>query len=99
MNDSKLKHLFEQARKDAPPVPPPDFTFGTLARLHPKDGPESPTLFDQLNALFPRLAFAAVVVIALCIAGELWLSSASETDLSTGVAQVSENWSFAGDGF
>jgi len=98
MTDFKLRQLFDQARKEALPVPPPDFEFETLRRIRAEQRPASATVFDQLNALFPRLALAAVLMIALCVAGDLWFSSAADSDLASGVAQVSENWLFAADG-
>ena len=53
------------------------------------------SLFDQLGELFPRLALAATLVIGLCVAADLCLSTLAPMDLSESVAQVSEQWLFA----
>jgi hypothetical protein len=59
--------------------------------------PRAATVSDQLNALFPRLAFAAVAAIALCAAAD-WFDAIAQTSLTDGVTQLSQQWLLTGDG-
>jgi len=106
MNEKKLQRLFAAARKDAAPLPPDgfvpaDFVADVLrqVRNEPAVGQPVPaTIFDQLNALFPRLALAAAAVIILCIAADFGLTSAGLPELGDGAAQLSSQFDLNGDG-
>jgi len=92
MKDSKLKQLFTAARNEAAPPPPPGFADDVLRAV--RRGPAGGTagtgsLFDQLNVLFPRIAFAAVAVIVLCVALDFGATSAGLLELGDGTAQLS----------
>ena len=52
-------------------------------------------MLEQLSAMLPRLAAGAAVVIALCLATDLCLSSFVQPDLSAGLNQLAEQWLFA----
>lgn len=95
MNEKKLQRLLAAARQDVAPVPPADFAADVLrqVRLEPPAGrPEAATVFDQLNALFPRLALVAAAVIILCIAADFGLTSAGLLELGDGAAQLSSQF-------
>jgi hypothetical protein len=97
MNEDKLKKIFTAVRKENPPVPAAAFDFLVMQAIKHEPAPRAATVFDQLDALFPRLAWAAVVAIALCIAGD-WLDAGAQTSLTEGVAQLSQQWLLTGDG-
>lgn len=95
MNNRKLKQLFALARQDTAPAPPEDFAADVLRAIRrepPAPAPETISLLDQLNLLFPRLALAASAVIVLCLALDYGLTVAGVPSLSDGVAQLSAQW-------
>jgi hypothetical protein len=101
MNEKKLQRLFDAVRQDAAPVPPSDFAVDVLRQARNEPPPAQPapaTIFDQLNALFPRLALAAAAVIVLCIAADFGLTSAGLLELGDGAAQLSSQFDLNGDG-
>lgn len=91
MKDHKLKQLFAAARNEAAPPPSPGFAEDVLraVRREPETTARTASLFDQLNALFPRVAFAAVAVIVLCVALDFGFTSAGLLELGDGSAQLS----------
>jgi hypothetical protein len=101
MNDNKLKQLFAAARKDSTP-PLTDSAAGNFAadvlravRLVPPPKPaESATIFERLDALFPRIAVAAVAVIILCVAADWGLTAAGLPGVSDGAAQLTSQYLF-----
>lgn len=98
MNDEKLNQLFQAARRDPPPSAEPGFENLVLAALRNDSQhaePEVVSLFDQLGRWFPRLACAAVVIIALCVVADFGLTALAQTNLTDGVAELSEQWLFA----
>ena len=92
MNERKLNKLFEAAGNEMPPVPSDDFESRVMRAICRPPESEENSLTDQLNFLFPKLAFAAVAVIVVCVAGELALNLPGLTE---GVAQISDQWLFA----
>jgi hypothetical protein len=102
MNEKKLKQLFASARNEPAPAPPEDFAADVLraVRHEPPAGvPQTLSLFDQLNLLFPRLVVASAAVIALCVAADLGLTAAGVPDLGDGISQISAQWFLAPGGF
>jgi hypothetical protein len=97
MNEDKLGKIFAAARKENPPVPAEGFDFLVMQALKHEPAPRAATLSDQLNTLFPRLACAAIVIIALCVAGD-WFDTGAQTSLTDGVTQLSQQWLLTGDG-
>jgi hypothetical protein len=97
MNEDKLGKLFTAVRKENPPMPVAGFDFLVMQAIRCEPVPRSATVSDQLNALFPRVAGAAVAAIALCIAGD-WLDASAQTSLTDGVTQLSQQWLLTGDG-
>lgn len=97
MNDDQLKRLFTAARKENPPAPAKGFDFLVMQAVKHEPVPRAATVSDQLNALFLRLALAAVAIIALCVAGD-WLDASAQTSLTDGVTQLSQQWLLTGDG-
>jgi hypothetical protein len=98
MNDDKLEKLFAAARKENPPAPAEGFDFLVMQAIKHDPAPRAATVSDQLNALFPRVALAAVAAIALCVAGD-WLDASAQTSLTDGVTQLSQQWLLTGNGF
>ena len=101
MNKRKLKQLFEAARKEAPVPPPEGFDLLVMQSVRldagvARRGPAS--ILDHLNLLFPRVAWAAVALILICVAGD-FVSAELSPSLSDSVAQISEQTSFSNDGF
>ena len=96
MNEKKLKSLFASARKESAPVPPMEFAADVVraVRREPLSNPRSPSIFDQLNFLFPRIALAAAGLIVLCIAADFGLTSAGLPEVGEGAAQVSAQFLF-----
>ena len=83
MNDQKLKQLFDAARRAPAPEPSPDFAADVLRAARQTGtapGTHSQLVFDQLNLLFPRVAWAALAVILLCGAIEWTANSSTGTD-------------------
>jgi hypothetical protein len=102
MNEQKLEKLFIAARNEATPAPSADFAAGVLRavrRAEPILAPETFSVFDQLNLFFPKLAWAAAAAIALGVAADFGLTAAGVPDLGDGVAQISSQWLFTGNGF
>ncbi|MSU58588.1 MAG: hypothetical protein EXS35_10495 [Pedosphaera sp.] len=96
MNDRKLKQLFRAARNESPPSPEPGFENLVLSAIRRELPPMRATsLIDQLGALFPRLAWAAALVIAMCLGADFCLTALAPTGLSDGIAEISEQWLFA----
>ncbi len=95
MNDKKLKQLFAAAHRQAAPTPPADFAGDVLRAIHNSPPPTTsamPSLFDQLDALFPRIAVGALAIMALGVATDYGLSAAGLPDLGDGISQISAQW-------
>jgi len=102
MNKRKLNQLFELARNEPAPVPPADFPADMLrAILREPRGTVAGelTIFDRLNLLFPRIAFAAVAIIILCIALDCGLTATGMPGLHDGLSQISAQWLLTPDEF
>ena len=102
MNKRKLNQLFELVRNEPAPAPPEDFAADVLRAIHHEPratAPETLSIFDQLNLLFPRIAFAAATVIVLCVAVDLGLTAAGLPGLGDGVSQISAQWLLTPDEF
>jgi hypothetical protein len=100
MNKRKLNRLFDLARTEPAPVPPDDFAADVLRAVHrepPGAVAEMLTFTEQLNRLFPRIAFAAATIIVVCIALDFGLTAAGIPGLSDGVSQISAQWFLAPD--
>src|SRR5256885_3843271 len=98
MKASRIRKLIEAARVAPPVAPPPGFAsrvVGVVKREPRRLGPES--VFDSLASLFPRLAWAAVLVIGLCAAVELCVSDKGPDNLSLNIAAVAQHWLFTAD--
>jgi hypothetical protein len=102
MNERKLKQLFAAARNEPAPVPSEEFAADVLRavrRERQTPAPETISLFDQLNRLFPRLAWAAAVVMVLSVAADYGLTAAGLPGLNSGLAQLSAQWLLTPNGF
>ncbi len=98
MNETKLKKLFEAVRREPAPVPADDFVTGVLRAIHRQPLSGTVSVLDQLALLFPRLAFAAVVLIGGCVAGDFLLTTLHLPGVNEGLAQLSDQWLLVGNG-
>jgi hypothetical protein len=99
MKNEKLERLFNSARNEPAPQAGSGFEARVMRAIR-HEGPAKPvSLIDQLNALFPRLAFAAATVIVLCATADWVLSNVEGSDLASGVSVISEDWLFPTKGF
>jgi len=99
MNENKIQKLFAAARQEQPPQPGPDFAADVMQAVRQSPTPDSVSVFGQLGALFPRLAVAALLMIGLCVAADFCAAAVDQSDLTSGVSQLSEQWLFATKGF
>jgi len=101
MSEKKLNQLFAAARRSTGPKPSAGFADQVVRSLRqePPTGEPEPSLFDELNALFPRVALAALAVIALGVAANLALGASELTDWGDGVTQISTQWFLLPGGF
>lgn len=102
MNEQKLKQLFGAARQESPPSPEAGFENLVLSaiRREPRGGlADTISWFDDLGGLFPRLAWAAALLVALCVAADFGLGALGVPGLTDGVEQISEQWLFTANGF
>jgi hypothetical protein len=102
----KLDRLFQSAQKEPVPQPSEDFVSnivrevgrGPQAQLGLPTAPRtefgSVSVFDQLASLFPRLAMASALAIALSVAADYCLANFVQRDFSTSAAEISEQWLF-----
>jgi len=102
MNERKWKQLFAAARNEAAPAPSADFEAGVVRAIRGEwrtETPEMLSIFDQLNLLFPRLAWAAAAIIALSVVADWGLTTAGVPGLGDGVSQISAQWLLTSNGF
>ena len=92
MNERKLNKLFNAARNEPPPATPHDLDIRVTRQIHGEPSPPAVSFVEQLNALFPKLAFAALMMIALCVAGDFFFTALGATDVDEGVARISDQW-------
>ncbi len=101
MNERKWKQLFAAARNEPIPAPSEALAANVVRAIRAGRHAESPgtrSLFDPLNGLFPRFAWAAVAIIALCVAADWGLTAAGLPGLGDGVSQISAQWFLTPDG-
>ncbi|HLP77831.1 MAG TPA: hypothetical protein VK327_13040 [Candidatus Paceibacterota bacterium] len=98
MKETKLKQLFEAARREPAPLPPDHFADVVQRAVSRQGAPEPFSILDQLAFLFPRVAVAAVILICCCLAGDFLLSMFNGPDLGEGLARLSDQWLLAGNG-
>ncbi len=75
------------------------FAARVMRALPREPAGQGPELLEQLSRLFPRLAWAAVLVAALCAAVEVSYSLSEGADLASSVGQLSDQWLFTTKGF
>ena len=98
MKQEKIDKLFKAARKEIAPSPADGFESRVVRSIRLEPVPSTVTLLDQLNLLFPKLAWVSVVFIAICVAGDFLSTSSQIPTLSDGMEQLSEQWLFSGNG-
>lgn len=98
MDERKLVRIFHAARGEPVPEPAADFEARLLRQLRCEPAAPAPGLGDQLSELFPKVAWATVLVIGMCLAGDSLLSAADLPGIVDGAVQVSEQWLIPGGG-
>jgi hypothetical protein len=93
----RLQKLFEKVRTERAPEPSAGFEARVTRAL--PDREPALSLFDQLNGLFPRSALASALILGLCFGIELFGSGFERADLSSNLAQFSDQWLFTTKGF
>ena len=89
MNDKKQKELFAAVRAGTPPEVPSNFSTSVLGAIaHGERGEPDTSLFDQLSGWFPRVATAALIVMTVVLAFDLYFDG----DLTLQLAEVSDQW-------
>jgi hypothetical protein len=89
VNESKQKQLFEAVRGNPGVEAPPDFAMQVLGAIRREESTaRESSLFDQLSALFPRLATAALLVIGVGVVFEFVFND----DLFSRLSQASDQW-------
>jgi hypothetical protein len=102
MNERKWKQLLAAARNEAAPAPSADFEAGVLRAIRGErrtETPETLSISDQLNFLFPRLAWAAATIIALSAVADWGQTAAGVPGLGDGMSQISAQWLLTANGF
>ena len=99
MNDEKLSQLFHSVRGELAPAPEAQFELRVLRAIRNQSAPETVSLWDQLAGLFPRVAFASLALIALCVLADLGLATFEGSDLITGAPELPDQWLFPAQGF
>jgi len=99
MNPRKWNQIFELARSEPPPDPPPGFAARVTRALEREARPVAVSLLEEFGGLLPRFAVGAALVIVLCVAVDFGAGALGEPDLAAGVSQASEPWLFATKGF
>ena len=92
MNENKINRLFTAAKNEMPPAVPEGFSRDVTRSLRAEI---SYSLWDQLAALFPKLAGVALLVIGLAAAGNFYLLQDEAS--SGGWNQTTEQLLFSGD--
>jgi hypothetical protein len=98
MNERDLKKLMDAARRETPPVPPPDFAACVMAAVRREPHEKAATLWEQLDRLFPRLAIAAAAVMAVCALADICQSALYPSNLIADLNEISEQWLVAANG-
>ena len=92
MTRKKLDQLFQAARAVAAPAASATLAEDVERALRQEPPAAShvpPSLFEELNARFPRLALTALVALVVGVAVNLALSATDPADLGEGLTQIS----------
>ncbi len=92
MSDERQKQLWRAARR-VPPVQPPEDFCADVLRVIRQDASgtlaaRSGTLADQISALLPRLAAAALVIIVAAVVWEIF----ADGDFVVQLAEATDEW-------
>jgi hypothetical protein len=89
MNDQRQEQLMRAARRVPSVAPSEDFCDDVLRVIwRERTAAASTTLADQLAALLPRLAVAALVIIAAAVAWEIF----ADGDFVVQLAEATDEW-------
>jgi hypothetical protein len=98
MNDDQIKKLFGLARLETPPAPPGNFELRVLGAIRREERAAPLSWWDQLGLLFPRLALAAVLIMAACLAADYYSASNHDSTFAVDAAQVTAGDMFSANG-
>ena len=88
MKQHKLNQLFHALKRETPPAPPEGLDLLVMQQIRRNPTRAELTISDVLGRWRPRIALAAVAVIAVCLAGE-FVYSTNGPSLSESAAQLS----------
>lgn len=90
MNDERQEQLMRAARRVPAAVPSDDFCEDVLRAIRQdvRRTAASASLADQLAALLPRLAVAALVIIVAAVAWEVF----ADGDFVVQLAEATDEW-------
>ncbi len=93
MNDQRLNQLFSAAKKEKSPAPSEGFDLLVMQQIQRDPSRAELSIADLLGMWFPRLALAAVAVIALCVVTEFVSTAPTLTDSAAqlSVQEFAEN--------
>jgi hypothetical protein len=80
MNDQRLKQLFSATKKEKPAEASEGFDLLVMQQIRSNPARAELSIADLLGRWFPRLALAAVAVIALCVVTEFVSTAPTLTD-------------------
>ncbi|MFN7138595.1 MAG: hypothetical protein ACK4UN_04600, partial [Limisphaerales bacterium] len=81
---------------DTPPEAPFGFAQDVLRAIRINRLPLRLSLAEQLSPLFPRVAFAAILIVGMCAAADIYINE-RDTSLTAAVEQVAaDEWLVAG---
>lgn len=89
MNNRKLRELIGAARKQKSAAPTEGFDLLVMQQIRCNPARMELSITDVLGRWFPRLALAAVAVIALCVVTEF---TSTGPDLTDSAAQLSAQY-------
>lgn len=93
MNDQRLKQLFGAAKKEKSATPAEGFEQLVMRQIQCNPARRELTIPDVLGLWFPRLALAAVTVIAVCVVSQFVSTAPSLTDSAAqlSIQELAEN--------
>lgn len=89
-----MHQLFASARRLQPPEPSSDLEQGVLRAIAREARKPEAGVLEQIGSLFPQFAWAAIVIIGVCVATEFY-ELRDEATLCSEVQQLADEWLFA----
>jgi len=96
MNRKRLEDLCATARAVPAPEVAEKFSQRVMAQVRCEPFRTGATMRDELDQLYPRLVWTALLVMALCLALDQGHAAIIGPDLADGATQWLEQWLVAG---